>query len=149
MRILRTLKRIMTAWPHHKWDLDCLTAHTWLHYVQYTRTKPKHLDCCYQVWKLSLTAWPTPKKQTPWPLLEPGRSYDYSTYGNDHRLWCAGSENLWALGDHFFISLSQNFWLLQSKLRSTILVPSEHGLYMVILRQCSDQWDSANTIAMF
>ena len=50
----------LTTWAHCKRDLDRFTVHTWPHYVQYAHAKRKHLDRCYRVWKLSLTAWPTP-----------------------------------------------------------------------------------------
>ena len=52
-----------------------LTAHTWLHYVKYACIKRKHIDRCYRVWKLSLTAWLTPKTAidpltASWPWLQ-------------------------------------------------------------------------------
>ena len=62
------LSIVFVAWPLDcKCDFDHLIAHTWLHYVQYTRAKRNILTAViYWVWKFSLTAWLTPKKQ---PLI--------------------------------------------------------------------------------
>ena len=71
-----------------------LTAHTWLHYVQYARVKHKHLDRCYQVWKLSLTAWPTPKTAldpltASWPWSQPWLwcLWEWPPLGNNAMGW--------------------------------------------------------------
>ena len=133
----KLLTIVFVAWP-----LDCTANRTltiWPHTLDYTRcnTLAQNLNILTAVTEFENCPWLLDRHQKQplpsWPLLDPSRSCDYSAYGNDHPLWCAWSENIWALGEcaevqpgYFCISLSQNVWLLRSKLQSTTFVPSEN-----------------------